>query len=123
EFLANGQDAGKSAEPANEAGGEVAFTLMATILITGASTGLGLATAKLLHARGHRLIVTAREQSLDRFAEHPFTATESVMVRALDVTDAEQRERVVSEAEKHWGGIDVLINNAGVAYRAVFEHV
>lgn len=121
--MANGQDAGKSAEPANEAGGEVAFTLMATILITGASTGLGLATAKLLHARGHRLIVTAREQSLDRFAEHPFTATESVMVRALDVTDAEQRERVVSEAEKHWGGIDVLINNAGVAYRAVFEHV
>ncbi|HEU5076725.1 MAG TPA: SDR family oxidoreductase [Polyangiaceae bacterium] len=96
---------------------------MATILITGASTGLGLATAKLLHSRGHRLIVTAREQSLDRFAEHPFTTTDSVFVRPLDVTDADQRERLVREAETRWNGIDVLINNAGVAYRSVLEHV
>ena len=96
---------------------------MATILITGASTGLGLATAKLLHARGHRLIVTARAESLGRFAEHPFTATDTVFVRPLDVTDAEQREQIVLEAEASWDGIDVLINNAGVAYRSVFEHV
>jgi short-subunit dehydrogenase len=96
---------------------------MATILITGASTGLGLATAKLLHARGHRLIVTAREASLDRFAEHPFTESDTVFVRALDVTDAEQRQRIVTEAEERWQGVDVLINNAGISYRSVFEHV
>jgi len=96
---------------------------MATILITGASTGVGLATAKLLHSRGHRLIVTARERSLDRFAEHPFAATDSVLVRPLDVTDADQRERIVLEAEERWNGVDVLINNAGVSYRSVLEHV
>lgn len=96
---------------------------MATILITGASTGLGLATAKALHARGHQVIATAREQSLARLKQERFAASDRVFVRPLDVTNPEQRERVVLEAEARWNGVDVLINNAGVSYRAVLEHV
>jgi hypothetical protein len=49
--------------------------------------------------------------------------SERVRIRPLDVTNAEQRQAVISEAEREWGGIDVLINNAGVSYRAVVEHI
>jgi NAD(P)-dependent dehydrogenase (short-subunit alcohol dehydrogenase family) len=45
------------------------------------------------------------------------------MIRALDVSDDGQRRLVVDEANARWGAVDVLINNAGVAYRAVVEHV
>ncbi len=48
---------------------------------------------------------------------------ERVWIRPLDVTDSGQRRAVVAEAEDLKGGVDVLINNAGVSYRAVVEHV
>jgi len=46
-----------------------------------------------------------------------------VRIRPLDVTKPEQRAAIIAEAERDWGGVDVLINNAGVSYRAVVEHV
>lgn len=94
-----------------------------TILITGASTGLGLAIARrLLATTAHRLILTARDSSLPRFAAAGIAESERVWLRPLDVTRGKQRRAVVAEAEAA-GGVDVLINNAGVAYRAVLEHV
>jgi len=94
------------------------------ILLTGASVGLGLATARALLATPHRLILTAREGSLGRFEGHGIRDDdERVSLRPLDVTDAKQRRLVVGEANSRWGGIDVLINNAGIAYRSVVEHV
>lgn len=94
----------------------------ATVLVTGASTGLGLALAHKLIASPHRLILTARAGSLPRFAIAGIHETERVHLRALDVTSAEERRRVVVEADARWGGVDVLINNAGIAYRACVEH-
>jgi short-subunit dehydrogenase len=94
------------------------------ILLTGATAGLGLAIAKLLVAKtDDYLILTARRESLPRFAEAGIKASEQVWIRPLDVVDPEQREAIVDEANSQLGGIDVLINNAGVAYRAVLEHV
>ncbi|MEC7518340.1 MAG: SDR family NAD(P)-dependent oxidoreductase [Myxococcota bacterium] len=91
--------------------------------MTGASTGLGLAIARRLLETRHRLILTARPASLRRFEAAGVTESERVHVRALDVTDPGMRHRVIAEAYHRWGGVDVLINNAGVAYRAVVEHV
>lgn len=91
-------------------------------LITGASTGLGLAIARLLRDQPCRLLLTSRAESLPRLATAGFTEGEHCHLRVLEVTDARQREAIVAEAERDWGGVDVLINNAGVAYRAVVEH-
>ena len=94
-----------------------------TVLVTGASPGLGLALARLLvRDPRYRLVLTAREGSLARFAAAGIFEGERVMLRALDVTVARERELVVAEVNERWGGVEVLVNNAGVAYRAVVEH-
>ncbi len=87
------------------------------ILVTGASTGLGLALSQLLLSRACHLILTARESSLPRFAEQGIVETDTVWLRPLDVTDADQRERLVAEANDRLGGVDVLVNNAGAPGR------
>lgn len=95
-----------------------------TVLVTGASTGLGLALARrLLATTPHRVILTAREASLGRFGEAGIVESERVAVRPLDVTRDADRRRIVEEAQHRWGGVDMLVNNAGVAYRSVLEHV
>lgn len=93
------------------------------VLVTGASTGLGLAISRELLKTGHRLILTARASSLRRFAAAGLVEGDRLWLRALDVTDDAQRRAVVREAAEKWDGIDVLINNAGIAIRCVVEHV
>ena len=93
------------------------------ILITGASTGIGLALARRLLDTDHRLVLTARSSSLARFETEGIAESESVRLRALDVTRREERHAVVDETLRDWGAIDVLVNNAGLAYRSVVEHV
>lgn len=93
------------------------------ILLTGASVGLGLAIARILREEPDtHLILTARRSSLDRFSEVGIMASDRVWIRELDVTSASQREAIVSEAEDKLGGIDVLINNAGITYRTTAEY-
>ena len=94
-----------------------------TVLITGASTGIGLAMARTLTRTKYRVILTARQSSLPRFDIHEVGESENVRIRPLDVTNAEQRQAIIAEADRDWGGVDILINNAGVSYRAVVEHV
>jgi NAD(P)-dependent dehydrogenase (short-subunit alcohol dehydrogenase family) len=94
------------------------------VLVTGASTGLGLAIARRLRKSGKwTLILTARASSLGRFADAGITEDAHTLLRRLDVTSAAQRRAVVGEAEGSLGGLDVLINNAGVSTRSVVEHV
>jgi short-subunit dehydrogenase len=95
-----------------------------TVLITGASVGIGLEVARiLLTTTEHRLLLTARPGSLHRFADAGIHESPRVRLRALDVTDPDQREEVVAEAERDWGGVDILVNNAGLSVRSVVEHV
>src|SRR5262245_61891949 len=95
-----------------------------TVLVTGASTGLGLALARrLIDHTDHRVILTARSRSLPRLAAAGIVESERVHLRPLDVRSPEARRQVVEEAEASWGGVDVLVNNAGIMYRSVLEHV
>lgn len=93
------------------------------VLLTGASTGLGLAIARLLVDTDLRIILTARSESMGRFEAAGIEESDRVWLRPLNVTHEAERRQVIAEAERHWGGVDILINNAGLAYRAVVEHV
>lgn len=94
-----------------------------TILITGASTGIGLALVRLLLPTQHRLIITSRLSSLDRFEEEGFKENDRLMIRPLDVCDFDQGTRLIQEINQRWGGVDVLVNNAGISYRSVVEQM
>jgi NAD(P)-dependent dehydrogenase (short-subunit alcohol dehydrogenase family) len=90
---------------------------MSTWLITGCSTGLGRALAEAVIAAGHNAVVTARDVA--KVTDLAVANTDRVLALPLDVTDAAQVIDAVSQAEEKFGGIDVLVNNAG--YRAAVE--
>lgn len=92
------------------------------ILLTGASTGLGLAIARALVDEPCVLVLTARRDSIPRLRHAGLQESHRVLIRPLDVVVDAERKAVIEELEKDFGGVDVLINNAGVAYRAVVEH-
>jgi short-subunit dehydrogenase len=93
------------------------------VLITGASTGLGLALAKeLIQTDKYRLILTARKESLERLYKLGFDKLENVFLRPLDVVVEAERQTLIEECEEKLGGLDILINNAGVIYKCVVEH-
>lgn len=79
------------------------------VVITGASSGIGLATAKLLSARGHALLLLARR--VDRMTALNLP---NALCRAVDVTDRQAMAAAISEAEALYGPVDAMINNAGV---------
>ncbi len=93
------------------------------VLVTGCGSGIGRALARALyHLPQYRVVVTAREKSLaELHAELP--ETDRFLIRALDVTQEPQRDSVVSEIEQRWKGVNILINNAGISYRSVIEHM
>lgn len=92
---------------------------MKTWLITGCSSGLGRSLAQAVLNAGFNAVVTARDPATvqDIVAAYPQTA----LAAALDVTDRQAVERVVKLAVDRFGGIDVLVNNAGHGYRAAVE--
>lgn len=92
---------------------------MSTWLITGCSTGLGRALASAVLARGWNAVVTARDPAKveDLVATYPKTA----LAVALDVSNREQVKAAIAQAEARFGGVDVLVNNAGHGYRAAVE--
>ncbi len=88
---------------------------MPTILITGASSGIGKATAQRFQAEGWNVIATMRDP-----AASDLGALDNVLVTRLDVTDPASIEVAVSQGLDRFGAIDVLLNNAGYgAYGAL----
>lgn len=95
------------------------------ILVTGCSSGIGLALIQQLKERfdDYRVVATARASSLPKLAEAGISESESLRLRPLDVTSEAERTALVTEIENDWGGVDILINNAGISYRSVVEHL
>jgi NADP-dependent 3-hydroxy acid dehydrogenase YdfG len=85
------------------------------IAITGASSGIGEATARLLAARGAKVVIGARRTDrLEALAAEIRQAGGTVQVRAVDVTDRVDVLAFVAFAVERFGRLDVLVNNAGV---------
>jgi short-subunit dehydrogenase len=86
------------------------------LLITGASRGIGSAVAERAAARGARLALVARSsEALDALGRRLRDNGVEVWSRKADITSEHDRQGLLESIVAHWGGLDVLVNNAGVA--------
>lgn len=92
---------------------------MKTWFITGCSSGLGRSIARTVLRQGDQAVVTARNP--ERLQEFTKDYPDTALPVLLDVTDQNSIEQAVSAAQKQFGAIDVLVNNAGYGYRAAVE--
>lgn len=84
-------------------------------LITGGGRGLGLALARELAGRGARVAICARSaDELDRARRDLASRGAHVLAHPCDITDRAQVDELVDTVHRTWGGINVLVNNAGV---------
>jgi short-subunit dehydrogenase len=94
-----------------------------TIIITGASAGVGAACARAFAAQKANLVLVARgQQGLDLIKDE-LAAQTKVLTVAMDVADTEQCLALLAKAEAEFGSIDVLVNNAGMHCRGNLETV
>ncbi len=88
------------------------------VIVTGASSGIGLATAKLLTERGAKLALISRsKEKLEKLSKE---LPESIAIPA-DMTKPTEIKRMVEQTRDHFGRIDILVNNAGQGYYATLE--
>lgn len=86
------------------------------IVITGASSGIGLVTARMAGKRGARVVVTARsEESLRRLVDEIGAGGGQAIHVAADISRSEDVERIAEVARERFGGFDTWVNNAGVS--------
>jgi NAD(P)-dependent dehydrogenase (short-subunit alcohol dehydrogenase family) len=92
---------------------------MSRWFITGCSTGIGREIARAALEAGHSVAVTARDASA--VADFPAQFGDRAIALPLDVTDRDQITAAVAATEEAFGGIDVLVNNAGYGYMSAVE--
>ena len=94
------------------------------VAITGASSGIGEATARRLAAQGARVVVGARRTArLEALVEDIRRQGGEAAYRQLDVTRREDMRGFVGFAVEHFGRLDVLVNNAGLMPLSLMEHL
>lgn len=88
-----------------------------TVFITGASSGIGYATARLFQDKGWNVVATLRKPE----QAEALAALPRVLCLPLDVNDRASIHAAVEKAIEHFGAIDVLVNNAGYGLMGAFE--
>jgi 3-oxoacyl-[acyl-carrier protein] reductase len=86
-------------------------------VVTGASSGIGLETARRLSAEGAKVLMVARDAERLEAAATELDAE----FLAVDVTDPEADDRVIATCAEQMGGIDVLVNNAGTSFARALD--
>ncbi len=94
------------------------------VVITGASSGLGEATAKMLSSMGAIIILAARRKDrIEALAEELYEKGGKALAIVTDVTNADQVKKLVDTAVNEFGRIDVMINNAGLMPQSLLEQL
>ncbi|MFC1583680.1 SDR family oxidoreductase [Candidatus Neomarinimicrobiota bacterium] len=94
------------------------------IIITGASSGIGRELARQLAAQGAYLALAARrEKELREVAEECREMGAQAIAVPTDVSEQEQCQKLIERTVEEWGGVDLLINNAGASMHARFENI
>ena len=88
-----------------------------TVLITGCSSGLGRSTARHFAAQGWNVVATMRKPEPDLTDEYP----DRILVEALDVADPASIDAAVQAGIQRFGGLDAVVNNAGITMLSIFE--
>lgn len=87
---------------------------MKTVIVTGASSGIGFAIASAYLARGFNVVANARSQQDLESAAKKLGSPDNLLMVAGDISQPETASKLFSQAEKRFGCVDVLVNNAGV---------
>jgi NADP-dependent 3-hydroxy acid dehydrogenase YdfG len=87
---------------------------MKNVIITGASSGIGMALAQSLSKRGDRLVIAGRNK--DRLSELSATLECEHYIHVGDVTDAADCKSMIETAVSKFGSLDILVNNAGLGF-------
>ncbi|HUI05676.1 MAG TPA: SDR family oxidoreductase [Verrucomicrobiae bacterium] len=94
------------------------------VVITGASSGLGEATARLLSAQGASVVLGARRADrLTALVKELTASGDKALAITTDVTDCDQVKRLVDAAVQKFGRIDVMLNNAGLMPQSLLERL
>src|SRR5258708_30202723 len=92
-------------------------------VVTGAITGIGVATTKRFLAEGARVVLAARDPERLQQAAASLHAPDRILTVPCDISKRDDVERLLAEAAAHFGGIDILVNNAGTGLTAPFEAI
>jgi len=92
------------------------------VIVTGASSGIGRAVSLELAREGAKLIAVARrEDRLRQLADEVTAVKGRIEIVAGDIADPQTRQHAIEAVQSHYGGLDILINNAGIGAMGLFE--